>query len=330
MHSIQEISQEINSRAKDYKVGGLQQIRKENGGLKRLPSRDLFAYRQVHKDWVSHLGGRKELQFNMGRDGDYLRCGVAFSLESSQSLPSIEVLIPKIKLFNEYLNENSVQFSDLRMWHYQADLRSPDYMPSSIPYELVQEGVFIFMGQRQPFFADIDYSAILTTLDRLLPLFLYTESASDLLETNPISKSFTFTSGCTEKMSNTSGTIAEKELNIRLKHNDLQMELYNQLVELYGEKNVGSEIRTNNGSIDIVVERSGEFWFYEIKTASTARACMRQALGQIMEYAFWPKNKNAEKIIIAGEPKATPTEKKYLEVLKMKFGLPIDYQSIKI
>ncbi|MCW3084023.1 MAG: hypothetical protein JWP12_1389 [Bacteroidetes bacterium] len=46
---------------------------------------------------------RKELQFNIGYDisEQFLRYGVAFSLEASRSLPNpVEVLQPKIQLFN--------------------------------------------------------------------------------------------------------------------------------------------------------------------------------------------------------------------------------------
>ncbi|MDD5160483.1 MAG: hypothetical protein PHI47_10560 [Sulfuricurvum sp.] len=325
MQSLQEISEKINLLANAYKVGGLQKIRKEIGGLKRLPSKYLFDHRTIYEKWGWHYGGRKELQFNIGIEGNELRYGVAFSLECSQSLPNIDVLIPKIALFNEYLSEYGEAFSDLRMWHYQGE-RSEDYMPSPIPQEKVREGIFIFLGKKQPL-DYIEYNDVLKTLDRLLPLYLYTEKANSSSENNLDTSYFNFIPGCTEKLSNTSGTIAEKELNIRLKHNDLQLKLYNQLVGIYGQDNVGTEIKTNNGSIDLVVQRNEKYWFYEIKTASTAQTCIRQALGQIMEYAFWPKNQEAEKIIIVGEPKASHTEETYLESLRIKFSLPIEYQS---
>ena len=100
------IVNEINNRAKQYNVGALQQIRKEILGFKRLPSREIFTSVTTFDDWAFHHGGRKELQFNIGLEslegGGEIRFGVAFSLECSQSLPSIDILVPKIDLFNDF------------------------------------------------------------------------------------------------------------------------------------------------------------------------------------------------------------------------------------
>ncbi|MGH2403364.1 MAG: hypothetical protein ACRDGN_02765, partial [bacterium] len=68
-----------------------------------------LAQRAIHPNYAFHVGGRTELQFNIGeeeRDGQaVVRHGVAFSLELSQSLPSIEPLLPKIARFNDYVRE---------------------------------------------------------------------------------------------------------------------------------------------------------------------------------------------------------------------------------
>jgi hypothetical protein len=326
MHLLAQIAEEINKKAKDYEVGSLQKIRKKMGSLSRLASTQLFDQRTVFEEWGWHYGGRKELQFNIGIEGSQLRYGVAFSLECSQSLPSIDVLIPKIALFNEYLAEYGDHFSDLRMWHYQGG-RSNDYMPSSIPEELAREGVFIFLGGKQNKDC-VNYSLVLETLDRLLPLYLFTEkSTSDILNKNQ-HHGFQFKSGCTVKPSSTSGSLAKKKLNILLKHNDFQYRLYKELSVIYGEKNVGTEIKVNGVSVDLVVKSDEGYCFYEIKTASTARACIRQALGQILEYSYWPGNHHAKKLVIVGEEVATEEEIKYVEFLRSAFGIPIEYRSI--
>jgi hypothetical protein len=41
--------------------------------------------------------------------------------------------------------------------------------------------------------------------------------------------------------------------------------------------------------IDVVVKMKNEYWFYEIKTALTPRACLREATGQLLEYGFGPE-----------------------------------------
>lgn len=325
MHLLAQIAEEINKKSEFYEIGNLQNLRKEIGGLSRLPSKKLFDQRTVFEEWGWHYGGRKELQFNIGIEDENLRYGVAFSLDCSQSLPNIDILIPKILLFNEYLSEYSENFSDLRMWHYEKE-RSCDYMPSSIPQELIKEGVFIFFGGKQDKNKP-DYSLILATFDRLLPLYLFTEKAKLSDSSNKVFMSgFQFKSGCNEKASATTGNLSEKMLNITLRHNDIQFQLYTKLANLYGNDNVGTEIKVNGVSIDLVVKHGDEYWFYEIKTASTVKACIRQALGQILEYSYWPGHQVAQKIIIVGESVPCAEEKQYLEFLRSSFGIPLEYQ----
>jgi hypothetical protein len=326
MHLLAQVAEEINIRSKSYEVGKLQILRKEIGNLSRLPSTNLFDLRTVFEEWGWHYGGRKELQFNIGIEENSIRYGVAFSLECSQSLPSIDILIPKISLFNEYLSEYFESFSDLRMWHYKGG-RSSDYMPSAIPPELVKEGVFIFFGGKQDKH-DLDYDLILKTLDRLLPLYLYTERFKEKPNDKSLKAAFQFKPGCSIKLSSTSGSLAEKTLDIRLRHNDLQYKLYANLVALYGKDNVGAEVNVNGSSIDLVVKQPDEYWFYEIKIASSAKACIRQALGQILEYSFWPGHQHASKLIIIGEPTPTQEENQYVKFLRESFGIPLEYQAL--
>jgi hypothetical protein len=94
---------------------------------------------------------------------DELRYGVAFPFETSQSLPSIEILVPKVKFFNDFIQTYAEKFVDMRMWHY-ADKQSSDYMPALIPAELVKKRVFVFLGKRQSII-DLDYDLILTDLE---------------------------------------------------------------------------------------------------------------------------------------------------------------------
>ncbi|WP_054086870.1 MULTISPECIES: hypothetical protein [Pseudomonas syringae group] len=281
----------------------------------------------MFENWGWHYGGRKELQFNIGIEGEFVRYGVAFSLECSQSLPNIDVLVPKIARFNEYLNEFCENFSDLRMWHYESDVRSSEYMPSSIPQERVKEGVFIFLGARSKKNA-VDYDQILKILDRLLPIYLFTEGEVSEIALKNRLYDFRFSAGCTKKPSYTSGVLTQRELDIQLRHNDYQSKLYIEMSDLYGEDNVGTEIYANGLSIDLVVKQGESYWFYEIKTASTARACIRQALGQIMEYSYWPGHQRAAKLVIVGSAVATAEETSYIEYLQKTFSLPLEYKAV--
>ena len=81
----------------------------------------------------------------------------------------------------------------------------------------------------------------------------------------------------------------------------------------------------------MVVRRpSNQFWYYEIKTSTSPRNCLRDALGQLLEYAYWPGAQEATRLIICGESPLDDDGNKYLSELKRRFQLPIDYQHIAI
>ncbi len=333
---MQSIASEVNARAKTHDVGQLQELRKELKELKRLPTRDIFTEATIFDEWAFHLGGRKEIQFNIGVDpldnpGE-LRYGVAFSLETSRSLPSIDVLVPKVKLFNDFIQLYLDEYADMRMWHYERGKRSSDYTPTLIPPQLATNGVFIFLGKRQPL-VRIDYELLLTDLDRLVPLYRYVEGAGNL---PPISTfavdSFRFRPGHRAKATSAAATQAQKELDISLRHNALQDALYHRLAQEHGEGNVRTEHPSGVGTrVDVVVRhKDNEYWFYEIKTLHSPRACIRQALGQLLEYSFWPGSRNATRLIVAGETALDEDGKEYLHTLKQRFSLPIEYEQIAV
>lgn len=329
---INAIAHELDARAHAHAIGDLQAIRAKLRGTRRSGT-NIFSRQTIHEDWAFHHGGRTELQFNIGKEdvsGIELRHGVAFSFEPSQTLPSIDVLVPKARLFNEYMQLYPQKYADMRMWHYREGERSSDYPPGSVMPELVVAGTFVFLGKRLPS-NKIDYELVLNDFNRLLPLFEYVESGGREESAKEVGKNgFSFRAGFTDKSAATNATLAERELNINLKHNILQSALCRHLTSEYGADNVGDEQFTAFGTkIDVVVRRSDtEFWYYEIKTALSPRACLREALGQVMEYAYWPGAREAQRLVICGESLLDGDGEAYLRRLKQRFGLPIDYQQI--
>jgi hypothetical protein len=330
---LETISSELNKRSATHPVGELQEIRKEIKSLKRISSHGIFSPLTTFERYAFHHGGRKELQYNIGfesSDKDELRYGVAFSFQTNQSLPDISVLVPKVKFFNDFIQMYPEKYIDMRMWHY-TDKRSSDYMPALIPAERVAEGVFVFLGKRQPI-SNLDYELILMDFDRLLPLYKYVESNGNLQPISNVKQSpFKFRSGLTEKKSSTTASHAEGQLNIALLHNDMQKTLYSQLTKKYGQENVGTEIDSGTGTnIDLVVRQGEEFWFYEIKTYHSPRVCIREAIGQLLEYAFWSGSKKVSRLIIAGKVKLDRDGEQYLQTLRNRYSLPIEYEQIVI
>ncbi len=333
---LEEITAELNSRARTHPIGSLQEIRARLRGLSRTAGHEIFSSQTTKDDWAFHHGGRSELQFNVREISAQrgFRFGVAFSFKSSRTLPApLNVLTPKVKLFNDYMALNAEHFADMRMWHHDEGANAPseDYMPGAIPWEWVKEGVFIFLGKRQHL-DSIDYEAILSDLDRLLPLYSYVESGGTSQPvTVPVAAPFTFRPGCSVKASGTIANQIQKQLDISLRHNELQEALYRRLLSQYGKDNVGTENSSGVGTrVDIVVKRDEEYWFYEIKTAASPRAYLREVIGQLLEYSLWPGGQPATRLTVVGESAIDADSLDYLRRLRSRFSLPIDYEQITL
>jgi hypothetical protein len=119
----------------------------------------------------------------------------------------------------------------------------------------------------------------------------------------------------------------ERVLNVHLRHAEMQTRLYQALVDEYGSGAVGTEQLNGPGNrVDVVVRLGGSFTYYEIKTSSSARGCIREGLSQLLEYSYWPTSQEAERLVLVGESPPTAEDLAYLAVLRDRFGIPIHYQ----
>ena len=334
---IAAVAHDLNTRAQQaHPIGKLQFLQVELKRLSRRPGTAIFSDQTIHPRWAFHHGGRTELQFNIGLENvsgrDELRHGVAFSFEPSQTLPYIDVLIPKVRLFNDYLQLYPDHYGDMRMWHHQNGQRNGDYAPGPVMPELVVPGTFVFLGKRQPV-DTVDHAVILDDFDRLLALYSYVEGGGrERSEVAPSGLGFNFRPGVADRAPSATVSLAERDLNITLKHNLLQATLCRQLVAKHGADNVRSEQPSGLGTmIDVVLRRRpDEYWYYEIKTALSPRACMREALGQLLEYAYWPGTREASRLIVCGESPLDADGQEYVDELRRRFQLPISYEQIAL
>lgn len=134
-----------------------------------------------------------------------------------------------------------------------------------------------------------------------------------------------FKKGHSPKYTGSKMSSISKQSRITFQHNKIQTEVYEILNKIYPEK-VGTEVSSNNGSIDIVVKLSEQYNFYEIKTAKSSRENIRQGLSQILEYAYWESTIKIDKLIIIGPAFCDKDTKTYIKFLRDSFGLPIYYQ----
>ncbi len=117
----------------------------------------------------------------------------------------------------------------------------------------------------------------------------------------------------------------------RLLHNQIQNALFAYLAHVHGSGAVGTEVPTGSAgtSIDVVVQANGTVTFFEIKTSGSLKKCIREALPQLLEYAYWPAEKRASKLVIVSLNKATADGAAYLEKLR-GFGLPLFHQTCRL
>lgn len=107
--------------------------------------------------------------------------------------------------------------------------------------------------------------------------------------------------------------------------------LFAQLETISGAENTSGEQDCGNGTpVDVAVRNGEAYTYYEIKTGLSAQSCIRQAIGQLMEYSYWPGAQAAEKLVIVGEPPLDEPAKAYLEKLRERFSLPLYYQQFDL
>lgn len=123
-------------------------------------------------------------------------------------------------------------------------------------------------------------------------------------------------------------SVGEKYVKVERKHKQMQNALYQILSNQY--KNIKMEEAPDYSSkdkVDIMGKHivSGEKHYFEVKTFN-AKQSIREALGQILEYAHYPQKNNADKLFIVGLGKPTARDKEYIEFLRQTYNLPLWYR----
>jgi hypothetical protein len=154
---------------------------------------------------------------------------------------------------------------------------------------------------------------------------VFFEGADEKLFVNP----FVFVKGhVPKKIGKVKVSAPTTDVEADLLHNAMQTTLYQKLEGVHGENCVGTENSSGSGtSIDLVVQTPTFRWFYEIKTSDSVKACIRQAIPQLLEYAYWQGDvSRASKLIIVGPKPETEEGAAYLLFLRKKFSLPFYYE----
>jgi hypothetical protein len=144
---------------------------------------------------------------------------------------------------------------------------------------------------------------------------------------------FRFSAGHKRRKTGSARTARLKgNVSARLLHNELQTALFDILVSKHGADNVGTELGSGSSgtSVDLVVKDGDHFDFYEIKTSASVKKCFRQAIAQLLEYAYWPDHTRARHLIVVSQATATKDAKRYLRLLRKSLKIPIYYRTLDI
>ena len=326
---LSTIAREISVGAIGRPIGELQAKRTARKNLKRTPS--LFDGRSTRERWAFHVGGLTELQFNIGfeeiDDKDIFRHGIAFSLQPNINVPDVSILESRIRKFNRYLDEHPNAYDDLSMWYFMDGDRSANFAPAPIADNLIKQHVFIMLGATCPVDA-ISVGAILDDFDRLLPLYDYVEGDTGLATRRTgMARNFEWSPGNKARVAHVRYEKPERNIDAVQRHSKLQDALFFHLERMHGKDNVSGEQHCGDRTcIDVAVRHDSRYIYYEIKTALSARSCIRQGFGQLMEYAYWPDGQDIERLVIVGEAPRDEDANSYLEMLRNKFALPLAYE----
>ena len=113
-------------------------------------------------------------------------------------------------------------------------------------------------------------------------------------------------------------------------HADITNDLHDYLRNSKDYKNfeISTEkTRICNNLVDCAAKNKNKYVLFEVKTANSVLACIRQALGQIIEYALLDTSLDIKKLIIIGPTIPSENDLIYFQNLKEKLKLPLQYWS---
>jgi len=105
-------------------------------------------------------------------------------------------------------------------------------------------------------------------------------------------------------------------------HNRLQKRVYDFLCKKYGTGNVKMEER----GVDIILRKHKVTTLFEMKPYGTAKRCIREALGQLIEYSWdYSTGDNLVSLAVVGRVKPNAHERKLINYVKKNLRLQVKY-----
>lgn len=110
-------------------------------------------------------------------------------------------------------------------------------------------------------------------------------------------------------------------------HDVMQNALYTYLDN---QKDIYKCVKIEKDRVDLKAKTiEGDWHYFELKT-DNAKLSIRKAIGQIMEYAYFPNKKRASKLIIVSDSQPTDRDVDYLKYIRENFNIPVFYRYIQM
>lgn len=117
-------------------------------------------------------------------------------------------------------------------------------------------------------------------------------------------------------------TAKASEYIMTFQHNQLSNEF-----ERYLKDNGYTCVVTDEDFVDIkATDNKGKKIFFELKTATSVKLAIRQAIGQLLEYNHYPNKSKADKLIIVTIHEPEKEDMQYLMGLRTIYNIPVWYQ----
>lgn len=110
------------------------------------------------------------------------------------------------------------------------------------------------------------------------------------------------------------------------KHNKLQEALRQKLIRSHGSDAVFIE----ENYVDVKLVLRDEIVLYEVKSASYASDCIKEALGQVLGYVFRDSDIRKKRIVVVGHYPPNEDDIKFIDYIKSLLGIGFGYEHVDI
>jgi hypothetical protein len=118
----------------------------------------------------------------------------------------------------------------------------------------------------------------------------------------------------------------------RITYTPEHVRIQQALVERLRTSYPGLEPVCEQDFVDVLLRTQDEVFLFEVKSDLNPLAVVRQALGQLMEYAFHPRRAHdlPVRLVIVGRRELEGDDRAYFEMIRERFALPVEYWSVRV